>query len=57
MAAKNVERAVRVVNAAARLIEIEALYNAGKSAKGATPAKRELKAAYEDYMSHHAKDV
>jgi hypothetical protein len=32
--ARNVDRVLRIVNAAARLIEIETAYNAGKSAKG-----------------------
>jgi hypothetical protein len=55
--AKNVDRVLAIVSAAARLIEIETAFNAGKPAKGATAAKRHLKAAYEDYMSHHARDV
>lgn len=52
--AKNVDRILRVVAAATALVEIEARYSAGKSAIGASPAKRELRKAYEDYMSHHA---
>jgi hypothetical protein len=52
--AKNVDRILRVVSAATALIEIEARYSAGKSAKGASPAKRELRQAFEDYMTHHA---
>jgi isoaspartyl peptidase/L-asparaginase-like protein (Ntn-hydrolase superfamily) len=55
--AKNIDRVVRIVEAAARLIEIEASFNAGKGGKGAAAAKRELKAAYEDYMQHHAQRI
>ena len=55
--AKNIDRVLAIVNAAARLIEIESAYNAGKSARGATAAKRDLKTAYEDYMAHHAKGL
>jgi len=55
--AKNIDRVLRIVNAAAALIEFEAAYNAGKGARGTQAAKRALKAAYEDYMSHHARDV
>ncbi len=56
--AKNIDRVLRILNAAARLIEIETAYNApGKSTKGASAAKRELRAAYEDFMSHHARNV
>jgi hypothetical protein len=53
--AKNVDRALRLVNAAVKLVEIETAYAARHSAPGATAAKREMKAAYEDYMSHHSK--
>jgi hypothetical protein len=53
--AKNVDRALRLVNAAVRLVVIETAFSARNSAPGATAAKRELKAAYEDYMSHHSK--
>lgn len=52
--AKNIDRVLRIITAAAALVEIESKFNAGKSAVGATAAKRELKAAYEDYMSRHA---
>jgi hypothetical protein len=55
--AKNIDRVLRIVDAAAALIQIEATWNAGKGARGAQAAKRELKAAYEDYMAHHAADV
>jgi hypothetical protein len=47
----------RRVNAAAALIQIEAAWNAGKGGRGSRAAKRELKDAYEDYMSHHAQDI
>jgi hypothetical protein len=52
--AKNVDRILRVVAAAAALIVIEGPHSAGMSAEGASPAKRELREAFEDYMSHHA---
>jgi hypothetical protein len=55
--AKNVDRVLRIIDAAATLIQIEAAWNAGKGGRGSQAAKRELKAAYEDYMSHHAADV
>ena len=53
--AKNVDRVMRVVKAAAQLIEVETSFNAGKGRRGATAAKRELKEAYEDYMRHHGR--
>jgi hypothetical protein len=49
--AENVDRVLRIISVAARLIEIEAAWNAGKGGKGSTSAKRELETAYEDYMS------
>jgi hypothetical protein len=55
--AKNIDRVLRIVDAAVALIQIEAAWNAGKGGRGSQAAKRELKAAYEDYMSHHAADV
>jgi hypothetical protein len=55
--AKNIDRVLRIVNAAAALIQIEAAWNAGKGGRGSQAAKRELKAAYEDYMAHHAQDI
>jgi hypothetical protein len=55
--AKNVDRVPRIIEAASRLIEIEASYSAGKGAKGAAAAKRELKAAYEDYVQNHAREL
>jgi hypothetical protein len=55
--AKNIDRVMRIVNAAAALIQIEAAWNAGKGGRGSQAAKRELKAAYKDYMSHHAADL
>ena len=53
--AENVDRVLRIISAATRLIEIETAWNAHKSSKGAAAAKRQLKAAYQDYMSHHAR--
>jgi hypothetical protein len=55
--AKNIDRVLRIVDAAAALIQIEANWNAGKGGRGSQATKRELKAACEDYMSHHAPDV
>ena len=55
--AKNIDRVLRIVNAAAALIQAEAAWNAGKGGRGSQAAKRELKAAYEDYMTHHAQDI
>jgi hypothetical protein len=54
--AKNIDRVLRIIDAAA-LVQIEAAWNAGKGGRGSQAAKRELKAAYEDYMSHHAPDI
>lgn len=51
--AMNVDRAFRLVNAAVKIVAIETAFSLSKSAPGATAAKRELRAAYEDYMSHH----
>jgi hypothetical protein len=55
--AKNIDRVLRIIEAAAALIQVEAAWNAGKGGRGSQAAKRELKAAYEDYMSHHAPDI
>jgi hypothetical protein len=55
--AKNIDRVLRIVDAAAALIQIEAAWNAGKGGLGSQAAKKELKAAYDDYMSHHAPDI
>jgi hypothetical protein len=55
--AKNIDRVLRIIDAAAALIQIEAAWTAGKGGRGSQSAKRELKAAYEDYMSHHAFDI
>ena len=55
--AKNIDRVLRIIHAAAALIQVEAAWNAGKGGRGSQAAKRELKAAYEDYMSHHAPDI
>ena len=55
--AKNIDRVLRIVNAAAALIQVESAWNAGKGGRGSQAAKRELKAAYDDYMSHHASDI
>jgi hypothetical protein len=38
-------------------IQVKAAWNAGKGGRGSQAAKRELKAAYEDYMTHHAQDI
>jgi hypothetical protein len=55
--AKNIDRVLRIIDAAAALIQVEAAWNAGKGGRGSQAAKRELKAAYEDYMTHHAADL
>jgi hypothetical protein len=55
--AKNIDRVLRIVDAAAALIQVEAAWNAGKGGRGSQAAKRELRAAYEDYMTHHAQDI
>jgi hypothetical protein len=55
--AKNIDRVLRIIDAAAVLVQIEAAWNAGKGGRGSQAAKRELKAAYEDYASHHAPDI
>jgi hypothetical protein len=38
-------------------IQIEADWNAGKGGRGSQAARRELEAAYDDYMTHHAQDI
>jgi hypothetical protein len=48
----NYERAMRVVNAAVAVLNIEARWNAEGSAPGGTAAKRELEAAVSDYIDH-----
>jgi len=48
----NYERAMRVVNAAVAVLDIEARWNATGRASGATAAKRELEAAVSDYIDH-----
>lgn len=53
----NIDRVLRIIGAAAALIQIEAAWNAGKGGRGSQAAKRELKAACEDYMTLHASDL
>jgi hypothetical protein len=55
--ALNIVRVLRIIGAPATLIQVEAAWNAGKGGRGSQAAKRELKAAYEDYMTHHAPDI
>jgi hypothetical protein len=55
--AKNIDRVLRIIDAAAALIQVESAWNAGKGGRGSQAAKRELKAAYDDYMTHHAQDI
>jgi hypothetical protein len=55
--ALNIVRVLRIIDAPATLIQVEAAWNAGKGGRGSQAAKRELKAAYEDYMTHHAPDI
>lgn len=51
--AKNVDRAVRLLGTAARLVEIEARYALDKDATGHETAKRQLPKAFLDYLTHH----
>jgi hypothetical protein len=55
--AKNIDRVLRIIDGAAALIQVEAAWNAGKGGRGSQAAKRELKAAYEDYRKNHASDI
>jgi hypothetical protein len=55
--AKNIDHVLRIIDATAALIQVEAAWNAGKGGRRSQPAKRELNAAYEDYMTHHAQDI
>ena len=55
--AKNIDRVLRIIDAAATLIQIEAAWNAGKGGRGSQAAKRELKVAHDDYMTRHAQDI
>lgn len=50
----NVRRALRLLKAAAAIVELEASWATRGSGQGAASAKRELILAVEDYVQKHA---
>jgi hypothetical protein len=52
---KNIARIQRLSNAVAATQEMEIAWHFTGRATGQAAIKRELVAAYEDYVSHHAK--
>jgi hypothetical protein len=54
---ENVQRIIRVVEAALQLVRVETQYSLSGSSKGAKPAKRELAAAVDEYFAHHGQGV